>query len=66
MSAQDARQACTACGKVFECGMGGSDRCWCSTAFPAVMPLPESAKGCYCPECLADLIAAAQRQRSAT
>lgn len=51
-------QACLDCGTVFECGMGKSEPCWCSTEFPAVMPLPEAVRGCYCRDCLARLIAA--------
>ncbi len=58
-------QACTGCGKVFECGMEKPGPCWCSTEFPAVMPLPDGARGCYCRECLARLIAAT-RESGAT
>lgn len=59
-------QACTGCGKPFDCGMEKSGPCWCSTEFPAVMPLPEGVRGCYCRECLAKLIAAGQQSRDAT
>jgi hypothetical protein len=60
MSAQTGTQACPGCGKAFECGMDKHDPCWCSTEFPAAMPLPEAARGCYCRECLAALISSAQ------
>jgi hypothetical protein len=59
-------QTCMACGKEFECGMGGLHPCWCSTDFAAVMPLPKAANGCYCRECLARLIASAQERRGTT
>lgn len=62
MSAQTGTQACLGCGREFECGMGKSEPCWCSTAFPAVMPLPEAERGCYCRECLAGLIASRQQR----
>jgi hypothetical protein len=58
MSAQVGQAACQACGRAFECGIGGSEPCWCSTDFPAVLPLPKDARGCYCRECLARLVAA--------
>jgi hypothetical protein len=61
MSTAGASQACVACGRAFECGMGGTDPCWCSVEFPAVMPLPEGARGCYCRECLSGLIERARR-----
>jgi len=57
MTTLDGGQACLRCGKTFECGMNGGGPCWCSTDFPAAMPLPASAQGCYCPSCLAALIA---------
>ncbi len=55
---------CVRCGKAFGCGMVDGDAaspCWC-TALP---PLPAAllgrdAAGCYCPDCLAQLLAAAQ------
>jgi hypothetical protein len=59
MSGTGTRQACQDCGKAFECGIGGREPCWCSADFPAVLPLPKDARGCYCRECLARLVAAA-------
>jgi hypothetical protein len=46
--------------------MNQSEPCWCSIEFPAVMPLPEAAKACYCRECLAALIAATRQEKKAT
>ncbi len=52
---------CVACGKAFPCGMADAAvfPCWC-TALP---PLPAEQLGragaqCYCPDCLARLVAA--------
>ena len=60
------RQTCIGCGRTFECGMNQSEPCWCSLEFPALTPLPEAAKGCYCRGCLAALIAAARQQNKIT
>ena len=51
---------------MFECGINNGEPCWCSVEFPAVMPLPEAAKGCYCRQCLAAMIAAARQEKKAT
>ncbi|HEX7810571.1 MAG TPA: cysteine-rich CWC family protein [Burkholderiales bacterium] len=64
MNAQTVTQACLGCGRAFDCGMGNSEPCWCSAEFPAVMPLPESVRGCYCRECLVRLIAARRESRA--
>jgi len=40
--------------------------CWCCIDFPAVMPLPEAARECYCRDCLAALIAAARQDNEVT
>ena len=63
MSMDTERQDCISCGQSFQCGIGGSDPCWCSIEFPAAMPLPAVGSGCYCRKCLAALIAAAARLR---
>jgi len=59
-------QSCIRCGRRFECGMDQTEPCWCSTDFPALMPLPEAATGCYCRDCLAALIAAVRREKKVT
>jgi len=64
--ATPSQKRCPDCGAAFECGMGQDRPCWCSIEFPAVMPLPEAAMGCYCKQCLAALIAAARREKKAT
>lgn len=56
---------CIACGKAFGCAMvDGKDSspCWCTT-LPTLPPalLDRAAAGCYCPDCLGRLVAAAQR-----
>ena len=59
------KDACVACGREFECGMGRDEPCWCSVEFPAVMPLPDAAaRGCYCRECLAAVIAETAKARA--
>ncbi|HEY5800277.1 MAG TPA: cysteine-rich CWC family protein [Burkholderiaceae bacterium] len=55
---------CARCGAGFSCGMvdaAGSDApCWC-TALPPVLPVPSDAvQACYCPACLAAVIASQQ------
>ncbi len=66
MSMDAARQSCLGCGSTFECGMNKSETCWCSIEFPAVMPLPEAVKGCYCRNCLEELISTARQEKKAT
>ena len=48
-------KVCPKCSTEFQCGTcnGG---CWCSE-YPAVMPFCD-IKGCYCPECLKEIISA--------
>ncbi|MCM0044748.1 MAG: cysteine-rich CWC family protein [Burkholderiaceae bacterium] len=61
---------CVRCGRAFGCGMIDGDAttpCWC-TALP---PLPAAFVGrdaatCYCPACLAQLLAAVQRDAGKT
>lgn len=43
---------CLDCGRVFHCGLADDAPCWCATEFPALMPLTETAAGCFCRECL--------------
>lgn len=52
---------CVRCQAEFSCAMvdGAPDGapCWC-TALPAMLPVPEAgAAGCYCPQCLQQVIA---------
>lgn len=47
---------CIVCGTTFHCGMQDREPCWCSTDFPAVMPVPTGGVGCLCPRCLADQV----------
>ncbi|PKO71238.1 MAG: hypothetical protein CVU20_07870 [Betaproteobacteria bacterium HGW-Betaproteobacteria-14] len=43
---------CPGCGRVFACGFkGGSARCWCAE-LPPLPTVPETGRGCYCPDCL--------------
>ena len=66
MSLDAGQQNCLGCGRMFECGINNGEPCWCSVEFPAVMPLPEAAKGCYCRDCLAALIVATLQEKKAT
>ncbi len=48
---------CPGCGKAFTCGMAaGWVRCWCAEQ-PPLQALPDSGKGCYCPDCLREKLA---------
>ncbi|HKB81843.1 MAG TPA: cysteine-rich CWC family protein [Burkholderiales bacterium] len=60
------QKRCSSCGAAFECGMGQDTPCWCSIEFPAVMPVPDAAKGCYCRKCLAPLIETIRQEKKAT
>lgn len=57
---------CPRCGAVFSCGMrAGEDVCWCvafppAFAVPAAETVPDTG-ACYCPACLAELVAAKER-----
>jgi hypothetical protein len=53
-------QLCLDCGQAFHCGIADSTPCWCATGVAPLMPMPEEASGCYCPECLKKRIAARQ------
>lgn len=55
------QKTCTRCGAGFGCGRQDAD-CWCSAlpSLPATALV--AAQDCYCPRCLADIVAA----RSAT
>lgn len=54
---------CPRCGTTFTCGMrAGASGCWCA-ALPAAFAVPADAAGeCYCPGCLAELMAASPRE----
>ena len=49
-------RTCPQCGTAFSCGTGGrSGGCWCQD-LPAMLPVPEAAASCLCPDCLGALI----------
>ena len=56
---------CAACGWAFECGMAGSEPCWC-TQLPALFPVPKPDSAgridasCYCLVCLKKIVQQAQ------
>lgn len=54
-----ANAVCPRCGRRFRCGMKAGDaKCWCVEA-PQGLPVPApGTAGCYCPECLREVIAA--------
>ncbi|MCX7178138.1 MAG: cysteine-rich CWC family protein [Proteobacteria bacterium] len=53
---------CPRCGAAFICGMdAGQGACWCTTLPALAVTLPES--GCFCPDCLKQLIAAQQNDQ---
>ncbi|MDO9598636.1 MAG: cysteine-rich CWC family protein [Azoarcus sp.] len=48
---------CPRCGKRFICGMAaGEEVCWC-VAHPPIFAVPGADAACYCPDCLAELVA---------
>ncbi|MCG8575856.1 MAG: cysteine-rich CWC family protein [Flavobacteriales bacterium] len=51
------RSRCSNCGKGFLCGVElTNEECWCHQ-LPHIIQLPEQeSKGCYCPDCLKELI----------
>jgi hypothetical protein len=51
---------CASCDAEFTCGIDGDSPCWCSTGFPALLPVPDSGAACLCPECLKKKIAERQ------
>lgn len=52
---------CPGCGTRFGCGMkAGEKRCWCAD-LPPLLTVPAGKEaGCYCPACLARMLAEAQ------
>jgi hypothetical protein len=55
---------CTRCGASFGCGID-MNACWCQT-LPTLDPARlDAAAGCYCPDCLATLVALQRQQDDA-
>ena len=56
---------CPRCGTRFSCGMAaGQEVCWC-VAHPPIFAVPGAGAAdaaCYCPACLAELVARRQQQ----
>ena len=54
-----ANSVCPRCGRSFRCGMKAGDKaCRCADA-PHGLPVPApGTAGCYCPDCLREVIAA--------
>ncbi|WP_335740050.1 cysteine-rich CWC family protein [Pseudothauera hydrothermalis] len=58
---------CPRCGAAFTCGMAaGWPACWCA-ALPAGLAVPaaDAGLGCYCPECLQEMLKRAASGRCA-
>lgn len=59
---------CSRCQSEFSCGMtDDAERaapCWCTT-LPSLPPERYGAAGCYCPRCLAELVAQAEADQAA-
>lgn len=60
-----ATNACPRCGKPFTCGMAAGEAvCWC-VAHPPLFAVPTAGAAdaaCYCPDCLAELVAQRRQQ----
>lgn len=56
-------QTCPRCGAAFTCGLQAKEAtCWCFE-FPRVITAANaSRKGCYCPNCLREIIESIQQQ----
>ncbi|MBL8162196.1 MAG: cysteine-rich CWC family protein [Anaerolineae bacterium] len=54
---------CPRCGSAFTCGLQAKEAtCWCS-AYPHVITAGKaSRKGCYCPNCLGEIVKSIQQQ----
>jgi ribosomal protein L34E len=50
---------CARCTAPFSCGMQDQQPCWCAT-LPPFMPAPPAGGGCYCPQCLNEMLVLAQ------
>jgi hypothetical protein len=46
---------CARCGQTFGCGARLSS-CWCQALPPLDLTRIEATAGCYCPDCLAELV----------
>lgn len=51
------RTQCSRCGAQFDCGARMA-ACWCQQLPPLDSSRVEAGAGCYCPDCLAALVAA--------
>ena len=51
---------CPRCGAAFVCGMqAGQASCWCAE-LPVLQKAAEGVEGCYCPDCLRQLLESQQ------
>jgi hypothetical protein len=46
---------CPNCGKNLTCGADQAGTCWC-VAYPTILQIDESIKGCYCSDCLQEKV----------
>ncbi|GHT80648.1 hypothetical protein AGMMS49960_06160 [Betaproteobacteria bacterium] len=51
-------KTCPRCGAHFACG-ARTGQCWCAT-LPPLLAVPGMEAGCYCPRCLAQIVAQQQ------
>ena len=51
------QKTCTRCGAAFGCGRSDAD-CWCTALPPLPATVLDELKDCYCPTCLAAIVAA--------
>ncbi len=50
-------KTCNRCGASFGCGRNDA-ACWCTTLPPLPAAVLDALKDCYCPRCLAAIVAA--------
>lgn len=58
-----ATNTCPRCGAAFTCGMNaGQEPCWCA-ALP-VLAVTQPEAGCFCPDCLKQLVEAQSQNQA--
>ncbi|MGH9905871.1 MAG: cysteine-rich CWC family protein [Pyrinomonadaceae bacterium] len=58
------QKLCPACGAPFTCEYELGKDCWCAKKFPAIMPMKNLERGCYCEKCLERKVREAPDHRS--
>lgn len=54
---------CARCGKKFNCGIEGGQKCWCAS-LPPLRPIPKQYSKCLCPACLEQFVETANIEQT--